>query len=179
MSLSLVDGVLDFGEAHAQELLDDIQHYLRSESSPIEARTFRDAHGRPGIPNTDSMDSLPSHTVPGPAPSPQQRAVQQASAAKATPLADVCIVQRCVQLPPDVASSASSRSSHRKQHKGRAGSSTSQEYRELQCLLESEEGDSTFSQAGGETGREADTPRPAARRAILFSAAEGKRPMHR
>ena len=46
MSLSLVDGVLDFGEAgcvavsDAQELLHDIQHYLRSESSPIEAQTF-------------------------------------------------------------------------------------------------------------------------------------------
>ena len=126
----------------------------------------RYAHNRPGIPNTDSMDSLPSQTVPGPAPSPHQSAVQQASAAKATPLADVCIVQRVAQLPQDMASASSSRSSHCQQHRGRAGSSKSHEF---QPLLESDEGgsDSTFSQAGGETDREADTPRPHARRAIF------------
>ena len=51
VSLSLVDGVLDFGKAgcvavsDVQELLHDIQQYLRSQSSPIEARTFLDHVG--------------------------------------------------------------------------------------------------------------------------------------
>ena len=46
ISLSLVDGMLDFGEAgcvavsDVQELFDNIQRYLLDESKPVEARTF-------------------------------------------------------------------------------------------------------------------------------------------